>query len=63
MTSFIEKLVQIFDRSITLFNEIFYKGTMESSGFLKDFAKKVNIFVKDDENEEIVINSEDSHHK
>ena len=40
-----------------------FKGTVESSRFLKDLAKKVNIYAGDYENEEEVINSEDNHHK
>ena len=57
MTSFIEKLVQIFHRPITSFNEIKCKGTVRSSRFLKDIAKRVHIRPEDDKDEEEVSNS------
>ena len=62
-TSFIENLVQIFDRSITSFNEIKYYGSVRSSRFLKDIAKKVEIYLQYDKYEEEVCISEDDYHK
>ncbi len=55
--------MQIFDSSITSFNEISCKGTVRSSRFLKDIAKRVDINLQDDKDEEEVCISEDDHHK
>ena len=64
-TSFVEKLVQIFDSSITSFNEIkcYYSVRSSSSRFLKDIAKRVFFMVEYDKDEEEVIISGEDHHE
>ena len=41
--SFLKKLRELFDRSITSFNEIECKGSASSLRFISDIAKKVTI--------------------
>ncbi len=42
-TKFFKDLLEIFDKSITKFNYILCYGSVESSIFLSNFAKKVDI--------------------
>jgi hypothetical protein len=39
--SFIEKLLEIFEKSITIFNEVFCEGNANNLSFLSNIAKKV----------------------
>ena len=43
-TKFLEKLMRIFDRSITSINDIDFRGSVKSSRFLPGIAKKVKFY-------------------
>ena len=49
-TKFLKDLLEIFDKSITKFNYFNCEGSVKSSIFLSNFAKKVCIRFNEDEN-------------
>ena len=50
---FIEKLLEIFDKSITTFNNIRVKNSGKNLSFLSRIAKNVKIVLQDDDGDEI----------